>query len=474
VLSTAIRSTLEDAVTQRVLVHGGTVLTMEPGARPQRADVLVEDGLIAAVSPGLAASVSDADLVDATRCIVLPGMVDTHRHVWQTQLRGVTHDWSLKDYIRAIRFQAAVFYRPQDTYVGNYCGMLEAIDAGVTTVLDFSHGINTPEHADEALRGTRESGIRSVFALGLNDVPVPNPHFATLAHRIEHARALRAKDLGADDGLVTMGISLSDVLVAGVGRITEEVAVSRELGLRITLHANAVMFPQPVSEVAFLDAAGLLGPDLVWVHMNQTTDDELRRIVDTGGAISTTPETEMQMGMGHPAHGRFMAVGGKCTFGCDVISNNSGDLFPQIRLALQTERMLRNDEDLARQHGPDGIGPSSLSHLEGATINGAEALGLDARIGTLTPGKEADLVVVRGDAPNMMPVNDPVAAIVLHAHAGNVDTVMVAGRILKRDGRLLADAAQRLALMDESHGHLFDAIDSHGGLIPQPPAALPW
>jgi cytosine/adenosine deaminase-related metal-dependent hydrolase len=271
-----------------------------------------------------------------------------------------------------------------------------------------------------------------------------------------------------------MGISLSDVLVAGMERVTEEVAVSRELGLRITLHANAVMFPQPVSEVAFLDEAELLGPDLVWVHMNQTTDEELRLVADTGGAISTTPETEMQMGMGHPAHGRFMAVGGQCTFGCDVISNNSGDLFPQVRLALQTERMLRNDPELARHHGPDDIGPSTLSHLEGATINGANALGLGSRIGTLTPGKEADVIVVRGDAPNMLPVNDPVAAVVMHAHAGNVDTVMVAGRILKRDGRLLADPARRLALMDESHGHLFGAIETHGGLIPQPPAPLPW
>ncbi|MFF4775868.1 amidohydrolase family protein [Microtetraspora fusca] len=456
----------------RILIRGGTVLTMEPGARPRLADVLVEDGLIAAVAPGLPDD--GADVVDASRCIVLPGMVDTHRHVWQTQLRGVTHDWSLKDYIRSVRFQAAVFYRPQDMYTGNYLGMLEAIDAGVTTVLDFSHCVNTPEHAEAALAGTRDSGIRSMFALGLNDVPVPHPHFATLEQRIEHARTLRTKELPSDGGLVTMGISLSDVLVAGIERVTQEVAVSRELGVRITLHANAVMFPQPVSEVAFLDEAGLLGPDLVWVHMNQTTDEELRRVADTGGAVSTTPETEMQMGMGHPAHGRFMAVGGRCTFGCDVISNNSGDLFPQVRLALQTERMLRNDAELARRHGPDDIGPSTLSHLEGATVNGAEALGLSSRIGTLTPGKEADLIVVRGDAPNTLPVNDPVAAIVLHAHAGNVDTVMVAGRILKRDGRLLADPARRLALMDESHGHLFDAIEAHGGLIPQPPAPLPW
>jgi cytosine/adenosine deaminase-related metal-dependent hydrolase len=249
----------------RTLFAGGTVLTVAPGEEPRRADVLVEGDEIVRIAPAIEA---DAHRVDATDCLVMPGFVDTHRHVWQTQLRGVTHDWSLKDYIRSIRFQSAVHYRPQDMYVGNYLGMLEAIDAGVTSVLDFCHCINSADHAEEALRATREVGIRSVLALGLNDVPVDNPVFSTLEHRIEHARRLRAEQFPSDDSLVTMGISLSDVLVAGIERVTQEVAISRELGLRITLHANAVMFAEPVSEVAFLEQAGLLGPDLVWVHMN--------------------------------------------------------------------------------------------------------------------------------------------------------------------------------------------------------------
>ncbi|GAB1818484.1 amidohydrolase family protein [Herbidospora sp. RD11066] len=454
----------------RIVVKNGTVLTMEPGATPHPADILIEDTRITAIAPTI--DHPDAHTIDATRCIVMPGMIDTHRHVWQTQLRGVTHDWSLKDYIRAIRFQAATHYRPADMYAGNHLGMLEALDAGITTVLDFSHCINTPEHAEAALDGTRDTGIRSVYALGLNDAP--GATFTTLTQRLDHARTLRTRDLSSDTALITMGISLSDVLVAGIDRVTEEVAASRDLGLRITLHANAVMFPQPVSEVAFLHHAGLLGPDLLWVHLNQTTDAELRLVADTGGSLSTTPETEMQMGMGAPAHGRFMDAGGQCTFGCDVISNNSGDLFPQLRLALQTERMRRNAIHLDDHHGPDHITPTALSHLQGATINAARALGLDTRIGTLTPGKEADLIVIRADAPNMLPVNDPVAAVTLHAHTGNVDTVLVAGRILKRHGKLLADPAHHIPLLDASHAHLLDAIEKTGGLIPQPPAPLPW
>lgn len=455
----------------RTLFTGGTVISVVPGEEPRRADVLVDGGEIVQIAPSIDA---DAERIDATDCIVMPGFVDTHRHVWQTQLRGVTHDWSLKDYIRSIRFQSAVHYRPQDMYVGNYLGMLEAINAGVTSVLDFCHCINTPDHAEEALRATRDSGIRSVFALGLNEVPVDNPVFNTLEHRIEHARRLRAEQFPSDDGLVTMGISLSDVLVAGMERVTQEVAISRELGLRITLHANAVMFAEPVSEVAFLEQAELLGPDLVWVHMNLTTDAELRRVVETGGAISCTPETEMQMGMGHPAFGRFIAAGGEPSLGCDVISNNSGCLFSQMRLALQTQRMLDNDVELAHCHGPDTIDLSSETVVRAATVWGARAMGLDSKVGTLEVGKQADLIMVRGDDINMMPVNAPIGAVVMHAHPGNVDTVMVAGRILKRDGRLLEDRAQLKRRLEESHEHLMRSIADTGGLIPQPPVALPW
>lgn len=456
---------------QSTLFKGGTVISMVAGEEPREADVLVVDGRIAAVGAGIEA---DAELIDASHCIVSPGFVDTHRHVWQTQLRGVTHDWSLKDYIRSIRFQSAVHYRPEDMYAGNYLGMLEAINAGVTTVLDFSHCVNSPDHASEAIRGTREAGIRSMFALGLNEVPLDNPVFNTLEHRVEHAKRLRAEEFASDDALVTMGISLSDVLVAGIERVTEEVAVSRELDLRVTLHANAVMFAEPVSEVAFLEQAGLLGPDLVWVHMNLTTDDELRRVVETGGALSCTPETEMQMGMGHPAFGRFIGAGGHPTLGCDVISNNSGCLFSQMRLALQAERMIANDVELAHNHGPDTIGPSSETALRAATLWGAEAMGLDSKIGTVEVGKEADLIMIRGDDINMLPVNKPVGSVVLHAHPGNVDTVMVAGRILKRDGNLLDDRAELRRRIEDSHQHLMGSIEASGGLIPQPPVPLPW
>ncbi|WP_432000065.1 amidohydrolase family protein [Streptomyces sioyaensis] len=458
-------------MSSRVIFQNGTVVSMVPGEEPRQANVLVIDGDIAKIGDF---GDMEGEFIDATDCIVAPGFVDTHRHVWQTQLRGVTHDWSLKDYIRSIRLQSAVHYRPEDMYVGNYLGMLEAINAGVTTVLDFSHCINSPEHATEAIRGTRESGIRSIFALGLNEVPLNNPVFNTVEHRIDHAKYLRATEFPSDDALVTMGIALSDVHIAGIERVTSEVGISRELDIPMTFHANAVLFPDPVSEVAFLEEAGLLGPDLIWVHMNLSTDEELRRVIETGGAVSCTPETEMQMGMGNPVFGRFIEAGGHPGLGCDVISNNSGCLFSQMRLALQAERMVTNDKSLNTGYAPDMIWPTTGTALRAATVWGAEALGLDAKIGTLEVGKQADVIMIRGDDVNMLPVNKPVGSIVLHAHPGNVDTVMVAGRILKRNGQLLESRAQLRGKVRDSHDHLMSSIARSGGLIPQPPAPLPW
>ena len=376
----------------RLLVRGGTVLTMEPGDRPQVADVLVDGDTITAVEPGISA---DAEVVDATGCIVLPGLVDTHRHVWQAGLRGVTGDSVLKDYFRSVRFQASTIYRPEDVEVGNHAGMLEALDAGVTTVLDFSHAIGTADHAHAALAGTRAAGIRSQFALGFNDVIGQDPALATAAGRLALAAQLRGGELAADDGLVTLGIALSDLPEVGLERITEELTGARELGLRSTTNGLAILFHQPVDDLEVFDGAGLLGPDLVWVHLNHASPEQLRRVAETGGMVATCPSAEMGMGMGRPATERVLAAGGHCTFGCDVVTSVSGDLLGQARTALHVARLLAADERIASGRAPESVPPTAETLLRGLTLWGAEALGQDSRIGSLRAGKQADLVVVR-------------------------------------------------------------------------------
>lgn len=453
---------------KRTLIKGGTVMTLDerdgPFGSSFDGDVLIEGSRILATGPRLEAG--DAEVVDATNCLVMPGLVDTHRHVWQTALRGVCHDDTLKGYMREIRFLRARAYRPEDIRTGNHVGMLEAINAGITSVWDFSHCINTPAHADAALDGLLASGARAVFGYGFNEVPLDTPHFASLHARVADLARIAKHKFPAGGGLVTLGVATSDLPICGIERLAAEIRAARELGLPISVHSNTWEFPEREPEVALMDRHGLLGPDLLFVHSNLSSDDEIGRIAATGGWIASTPETEMQMSMGPSVIGRFTRAGGKPTFGCDIISNNSGDLLAQARLGLQTERMLECAESLKRHHGAEEVSLRTQDMLRAMTISGAQAMGLGDRIGSLSVGKEADLILVRLDDINTMPLHDASATLLLHAHPGNVDTVMVAGRLLKRHGRLLADMAQARAAVAASHAHIQDAIARDRSTLP--------
>jgi len=450
------------------LITGGTLMTLDSrdGAFGSTftGDLLVEDGRIAAVGRGLDAPA--AERIDATDCLVMPGLIDTHRHVWQTALRGVCHDDTLKGYMREIRFLRARAYRPEDIRTGNYVGMLEAINAGITAVWDFSHCINTPGHADAALDGLVDAGARAVFGYGFNEVPLDAPYFTSLDARVADLKRMATQRLPAAGGLITCGVATSDVPICGIKRLEAEIRAARELGLPISIHSNTWEFPAREPEVALMDQHGLLGPDLLFVHSNLSSDDEIRRIADTGGWIASTPETEMQMSMGPSVIGRFSRAGGKPTFGCDIISNNSGDLLTQARLGLQTERMLECAESLRQHHGATELTLTTADMVRAMTVNAAGALGLADRIGTLTPGKDADLIIVRLDDVNTMPLHDASATLLLHVHPGNVDTVMVAGRILKRHGRLVADLATARRAIAESHAHIQAAIERDRTTLP--------
>ncbi|MEW9553323.1 amidohydrolase family protein [Nonomuraea sp. NPDC050783] len=455
----------------RVLVKGGTVLTMEPGDRPRPADVLIEDDVIAAVEPGIQA---DADVIDATGTIVLPGLVDTHRHVWQAGLRGLTGDSVLKDYFRSVRFQASAVYRPEDIRVGNLAGMLEAIDAGVTTVLDFCHAVSTAEHADAAIEGSLESGIRTQFALGFSDVPGQDESLASAEGRLALATRLREGRLASDDALVTLGIALSDLPEVGIDRIRTELTGARRLGLRSTTNGLAILFHEPVDDLAVFDEAGLLGPDLVWVHLNYATAEQLRRVADSGGSVATCTEAEMAMGMGRPATERVLEAGGHCTFGCDVTTSVSGNLLQQARTAMQVGRLLAADEGMAAGRAPESVPPSCETMLKAATIWGAEALGQSARIGSLRAGKQADVILVRADAVNTAPVHDPYATVITQAHPGNIDTVIIAGRVRKRAGALTAEWGPVREALETSKEYVAATVEKNGGFFPDPPLYLPW
>lgn len=424
---------------QRTLIHGGRLLTMTAGDHAAAGDILVEGDRIVAVAPKLDAP--DAVRIDATGGIVHPGFVDTHRHVWQTQLRTVATDWSLYDYVSLMRCIYSFFYDAEDAYLGNFVGALEALNAGVTTVVDHCHIINSPDHAHEAVRGLIDSGIRAQFCYGFWPNPTAVEPFTVVPAepwRFETAAALRRGLLASDDAPVRFGVAPSELEGMPFELSCAEIKAARELGAsRISMHVAMGAYDAGAHMVQKLHDAGLLGPDMLFVHGAALTRHELELIAAAGAGLSSTPETELQMGMGIPVTARALDAGVAASIGVDIVSNYSGDMFTQVRLLLQTLRAQANLAYEREGKAPRVILPRAAELLRLATAGGARAAGLGDSVGKLEPGRKADIVVTRTDAIHMTPATDAVGALVLGANAGDVDTVIVNGRIVKRDGRLV-------------------------------------
>jgi 5-methylthioadenosine/S-adenosylhomocysteine deaminase len=414
-------------MTERMLIQGGFVLSMDDsiGAVP-RCDVLVEDGTIVEVAPGIACP--SAEVLDASRTVVIPGMVDTHRHTWQSLVRGLSPDATLAEYLQTIKFNVGTFYRPADVRVANRLGALEALNAGITTLVDWSHISNSPEHADAAIEGLRDAGIRAVYAHGY---PQGEEWFggSALRHPAD-VRRIRAEHFASDDQLLTLALALRQPSVVADKVAFDDWQLARDLGARITVHARGRS--GGAHDVAMLADLGLLGPDVTYVHCTGLTDAELDMIADSGGSASISPTIEMQMGHGRPVTGRLLAHGIRPTLSVDVQTSAPGDLFTQMRTAHVAERMLSYEDG-----APFEPTLSIRDMLAFATIDGARACGLADTVGSLAPGKDADIVLISTDTINMVPMNDPWAAVVTCGETANVDTVLVKGRVVKRGGKLI-------------------------------------
>jgi cytosine/adenosine deaminase-related metal-dependent hydrolase len=454
---------------ERLMIANGFVLSMDDGiGELARGSVLVDDGQVAAVGETIDAD--DVEVLDATGCVVMPGFVDTHRHTWQTALRAICADWSLSEYFRGIRQTFSPRYEPEDVHTGNYVGALEALDAGVTTILDFSHCNNSPAHADAAVQGLKEAGIRAVFGYGYFPTPVERPAFTDHVERIADASRVKSEHLPSDDALVTMGIALTELGLLPFELSKAEVKSARELDALVVAHTGCVWGSALTHGIRELDAHGLLDAAQVHVHCNALAEDDLDRIAHVGAKVSSSPETEIQMGMGHPVIGRALERGMHPSLSCDIVSLNSGDMFTQMRLGLQFERCMRNDAVNARGEDPASLDLTVRDALRWATVYGAEAMGLESKIGSIAPGKEADIIVVGGDRLNMTPLTEPVAAMVVQANPANVQHVLVRGRLVKRDGRLVGvDSARLRRLADESRERVFERVLEQGPILPPEP-----
>ena len=343
--------------------------------------------------------------------IVMPGFIDTHRHIWQGIVRNIGADHNLNDYFANIMGKLSPVYRPQDAYAGDLVSALGAIDAGVTTLLDWSHIGNSPEHTDAAIDGLRAAGVRAVYAFG-GGAPGPANQYP------QDIRRLRKQHFSSDDQLLTLAL-------AG-GMSAKEWAVAREVKALISVHAGG--------DLAGLEKA--LGPDVTYIHCTTFTEGAWKLVAGSGGHISIACPIEMEMGHGIPPIQQSLDHGIRPSLSVDVETEMPGDFFTQMRAAFTLQRMLAlNSPRPAGTPQPRLL--TARDVIEFATIAGARANHLDRKVGTLTPGKEADVIVLRTDTINVMPFNNAYGAVVLAMDTSNVDTVFIAGKMVKQGGRLV-------------------------------------
>ena len=431
-----------------ILIRNGCVLSLDPTVRDfERADVLISGSKIAAVGPDLSAP--DAEVIDAGRAIVMPGFIDTHRHMWEGILRNMLPDASLDDYLKIVQLQLGPHYRPEDVYAANLVSALGAIEVGITTILDWSHIQNSPEHTDAAIEALAHSGIRAVFAYGIPSNGLPDFRDDPRQKYPDDIRRLRKQCFSSSDQLLTLALASPS---NPPDRVAEAWAVAREVGAPITIHVgggNAI-----AGVVQKLGDKGVLKADTTYIHCCTLSDTEFKMIADSGGTFSLAGYVEMIMGDGTPPVQKVLDLGLRPSLSIDVETTAPGDLFTQMRtiLALQHNNLwirgLAGDKNLPKLLTARDV-------IEFATVEGARANHLDRKVGTLTPGKEADLILLRTDRFSVMPMNSATGAIVASMNASNVDTVLIAGKVMKRNNQMVGvDYHKMVNLVEASRDYI--------------------
>jgi 5-methylthioadenosine/S-adenosylhomocysteine deaminase len=435
----------------RVLIKCGWLVTLDPHTETIRnGELLFRGNRIEAVGRNLGATADE--IIDATDKIVMPGLVNAHMHTWETALRGIGAEWMTADYLRNIHSNLATRYQPEDNYLGNLIGALAQIDGGVTTLVDWCHNITTLEHAERAVDGLVDSGIRAVFAHGTAKPPTREGEkpFTHIPHPRERIEALRKGRLASDDGRVTLAMAILGPDWGAWEVVEHDIRMAREFGLVSSSHTRRredCVVPDGYARMA---EAGLLGPDHNLVHGTSYDADDLRVVVDSGATLTSTVLVELHHHIGDPMVANVRAAGAMPSLGIDVEPFTSGQMFREMQAALLFVRGKEIRNNALRGNSPFKRMPvRSREALEWATIGGAQAFRLDRQIGTLSPGKKADIVMLRADDVNIAPVYDPIYTIVEIAGAGNVDTVIIDGVVRKRGGKLTFPADVLRRRLDE-------------------------
>jgi cytosine/adenosine deaminase-related metal-dependent hydrolase len=432
---------------RRILIKGGVVLSLDPQVGDfAQADVLIEDGKIREVRPGIAAS-DETAVVNATNRIVLPGFIDTHHHFYQGILRNILTNGLLNpDYNRDVSNTLTAAYRPSDVYAGTLVTALGMIDAGTTAAVDTSQVSHTPEHSDAGIAALQESGLRAVYAYSRG--AGPGTKYPQDIARLQQTAFSTGNQL--------LTLALGGTLDARI------FAVAREAGVTAVSHGVNANTERTLVE---LGRMGLLGPGDEYIHCNHLSGIAWRLIRDTGGHVSLAPPIEMAMGHGMPAIQDALDHGVRPSLSSDVDVTMAQDPFTVMRATFTLQRLLV----LQRARNGELKPPALLTCrqvLEFATIDGARCALIDRKVGTLTPGKEADIVMLAADRLNVWPLNNAPGVVVNLMNPSNVENVFIAGKVKKWRGNLVGvDVARVVRLAQEARDGVLARADFKMNLL---------
>lgn len=435
-----------------IVFRNAIVLTMDDAHRVVKdCDVLVTGGVIRAVGPKLQAP-DDALEIDASGGILMPGMVDTHRHMWQTAMRAYGADWTLSQYFVWYYLEHGKNFRPQDVYAGNLLSAIEAVDAGVTTSVDWSHGLQTIDHADAAVDALETVPARFVLAFGNIQRP---PWEWTTDKELRDFYSRRFDGKGD-----MLGFQIAFDVVAGP-EFPERAAfeMARELGVSVNTHAG-VLGANGDDSIRLMHENGFMTPDTILVHCSTLSDDSYQRIAACGCSVSVSTESEQSAGQGYPSSWKLRQFDIPITLSHDTSVWWSADLFTAMRTTLGADRSRQHFEAQLKGETVTQLDLRSEHVVDWATRGGSKALGLDAKIGSIEVGKRADIVLLKNDeSPVMFPIVNPYGHVAMQAQRGDVHTVVIDGNIVKHENRLInIDLAKARSVVDETVGFLADAL----------------
>ncbi|MGA2997645.1 amidohydrolase family protein [Bradyrhizobium sp.] len=422
------------------LFKSGTVVTMDPKVRNlSRGDVLVDDDRIAAVGVNLQAD--GAEVIDATGSIVMPGLVDAHHHMWLGVMRRMMPDVDdLFAYIGVVAETLGAHYRPLEMYLSTKLTAVASLDAGITTIIDACHSSRGPEHTDAALDALDDTGIRALHMVGAAmDKKASAAHLPTDLSRL-------AGNWNQGDGLVRVGL---------FGQLKLDWwKVARGLDMRI--------LTEFIGDLAKLGPefaeAGVLGPHNIFNHCTRVPQQTWKLLADAGVNVTVNPRSDALFGFDDESFAYQQAIDHGLTpaLGIDLDTAFGSDLFGEMHALFGQQRSaMRYRRFRGEERVPAPISVDAV--LKAATVNGARAAGLESEIGTLTPGKQADIIMVRTDGVAVFPVTNAIGTIVQAVERSDVDTVMVAGEIRKRAGRLVGvDVAKLTADVTASRDYLLE------------------